>query len=73
MEAWIKYFVLKNSTADLSTITHKQLDRIFHQANAEYNVIDTSNPDLSAFRERGGKMLSYHGLVSSSLRPWHSN
>ena len=61
---WIKYFVLKNASADLTTMTHEQFDRIFQIANEEFPIIDSNDPDLRAFRDRGGKLLSYHGLVS---------
>jgi feruloyl esterase len=32
-------------------------------------LMDASNPDLSAFRKRGGKMIQYHGLLDGSIPP----
>lgn len=40
--------------------------------NSAFGNIDTNNPDLSAFRDRGGKMLTYHGL-SDPLVPSQSS
>ena len=32
-------------------------------------LMDASNPDLSAFRKRGGKLIQYHGLLDGSIPP----
>ena len=32
-------------------------------------LIDTINPDISAFRQRGGKLLQYHGWNDESMSP----
>jgi hypothetical protein len=29
------------------------------------SIVGTNDPDLSAFRDAGGKIVSYHGMVSS--------
>lgn len=36
---------------------------------ASFANIDTDNPDLSAFQGRGGKVLMYHGLADSLIKP----
>jgi feruloyl esterase len=33
------------------------------------SVYDASNPDLSAFRNRGGKLILYHGWADDSISP----
>ncbi|KAF4630690.1 hypothetical protein G7Y89_g7442 [Cudoniella acicularis] len=69
-EDWIKLFVLKNSSADLTTITHEQFDSIALSAIKEYDsIIGTNNPDLSVFKAKGGKMISYHGLSDQAIPP----
>jgi feruloyl esterase len=40
--------------------------------NSAFGNIDTNNPDLSAFRDRGGKMLTYHGLSDPLVAPQSS-
>ena len=36
---------------------------------ASFGNINTDNPDLSVFRDRGGKMLMYHGLADVLIPP----
>jgi feruloyl esterase len=36
---------------------------------ASFANIDTDNPDLSAFQNRGSKLLMYHGLADSLIKP----
>ena len=66
-DAWLKYFVKKDPGWDYTKI--KSVDeyaRLFHAGVQEYeSIIGTSDPDLSAFRDTGGKILTYHGLVST--------
>lgn len=35
-------------------------------------LLDANNPDLSAFRAHGGKMLQYHGWADTALTPFMS-
>lgn len=61
---WIQYFIMKNASADLTTMTHEQYDDLFRAGQQEYANYDSNDPDLSKFSARGGKMIAYHGLVS---------
>lgn len=70
LDKWIKYFVLRNSSADLSTLTRSEYDRIFHDSVQQYtSIIGTADPDLRPFRDAGGKMLTYHGLADPLIPP----
>jgi S-formylglutathione hydrolase FrmB len=61
---WIKIFVQKDLQYDTSKIKVKEFDQIFGASVEEYApIIGTDNPDLRAFRDAGGKIMSYHGLV----------
>jgi hypothetical protein len=74
MQEWIRLFVLKNSTADTTHLSLADYENIFDAAAQEYDsLIGTDDPDLSAFRRSGGKMITYHGLVRpfSQLPPSH--
>jgi hypothetical protein len=65
---WIKLFVQKDPNYDTSKIKQKEFDRIFKASVDEYSpIVGTDNPDLRKFREAGGKLLSWHGLVNSKL------
>jgi hypothetical protein len=62
---WLKLFLLKNASTDLSTMTREQFDRLAQLSTQMYDsIIGTNDPDLSAFKSRGGKLVSYHGVVS---------
>lgn len=37
--------------------------------NATSGTFDATNPDLSAFRDAGGKLLIYHGLADPAISP----
>ena len=37
--------------------------------DASFGGINTDNPDLSGFRDRGGKLLVYHGLADTLIPP----
>ena len=34
--------------------------------------LDATNPDLSRFRARGGKLIMYHGWNDPAISPWNS-
>lgn len=36
---------------------------------AEFGNINTDNPDLSPFKKRGGKMLTWHGPADELIMP----
>lgn len=61
---WIIYWIKKNPAFDPTSLTFDQYIKVFKQGVAEYqSIIGTNNPDLSHFKSRGGKLISYHGLV----------
>jgi hypothetical protein len=61
---WIRLFVKKEPKFDVTTMTRRDYQRVFHASVREFDsIIGTSYPDLSEFRESGGKMITYHGLV----------
>lgn len=66
---WIKYFVEKNATVDISKMSLEEFVRLSGKSKQMYNsVIGTNDPDLSAFKARGEKIVGYHGLVSPAFR-----
>ncbi|KPM50924.1 hypothetical protein CcI49_09060 [Frankia sp. CcI49] len=67
---WVKYFLLKQPSADIAAVTPTQLVSLIGQSQAEYKeIIGTGDPDLTAFRNRGGKILSWHGLADQLIFP----
>ena len=60
----------QNPQLDGNTITLPAYERFWEQSVEQYNtVFGTDNPDLTAFRDRGGKVVIWHGwadqLISS--------
>ncbi|MBY8882921.1 DUF6351 family protein [Actinacidiphila acidipaludis] len=59
---WVTTWLKKDPSFDVTTITYGQFTQLFRQSEAEYDtVIGTDDPDLSAFRDSGGKLLTWHG------------
>jgi hypothetical protein len=65
-EPWLKYFAKKDPNWDYTKITSiEEYARLFHVSSQEFDSIySAADPDLSAFRDAGGKMITYHGMVS---------
>jgi hypothetical protein len=62
---WLQLFVAKDPNLDFTNLTRKQFDRLAHLSKSTYDsVIGSSDPDLSSFREAGGKLVTFHGVVS---------
>jgi hypothetical protein len=65
---WFQYFLLHDPKWDWTTITPAQFELLWQQSVDQYgDVIGTDNPDLSGFRDRGGKIIIYHGLADQLI------
>ncbi|MFG2133953.1 tannase/feruloyl esterase family alpha/beta hydrolase [Streptomyces sp. NPDC048751] len=65
---WARTWLKKDPSFDISTITYSQFTRLFQQSEAEYDgIIGTDDPDLSAFRRSGGKLLTWHGQADQYI------
>jgi feruloyl esterase len=65
---WVKLWVAKAPSLDISKITYSRFTQLFQQSQAEYDkVIGTDDPDLSGFRRSGGKLLTWHGLADQYI------
>jgi feruloyl esterase len=67
---WFRYFLAQNPQLDWTTITPAAYERYWDQSVEQYSaVIGTDNPDLTSFRDHGGKVIIWHGwadqLISS--------
>ncbi len=59
---WYRYFLVQNPQLDWTTITPDLYERLWEQSVEQFGaVIGTDNPDLSEFRDRGGKAIVWHG------------
>ena len=67
---WIPLFIKKDPSFNQLNLTHEGYDKIFSASIKQYNsIIGTSKADLSPFKHAGGKLLTWHGLVSFSSLP----
>lgn len=69
-DSWIRNFLYKDVDHPTNNISYSEFDRLFYQSLDEYSsVLETSNPDLSAFRAHGGKIITWQGLADNLIMP----
>jgi Tannase and feruloyl esterase len=67
---WFRYFLAQDPKLNWTTITPAAYERYFDQSVEEFGaVIGTDNPDLTAFRDRGGKAILWHGWADPVITP----
>ena len=65
---WLKYFITQNPQYDWTTITSAAYNNFWDQSQEEYGtVIGTDNPDLTPFRDHGGKVILWHGWADQLI------
>jgi hypothetical protein len=65
---WLRYFITQNPQFDWSTMTYAAYERYWDQSMEQFGVvIGTDNPDLTAFRDRGGKEIVWHGWADQLI------
>ena len=65
---WLRYWITQNPQFDWKTITPAAYQHFWDQSVEQYGlVIGTDNPDLSAFRDHGGKLIVWHGWADQLI------
>jgi Tannase and feruloyl esterase len=66
---WIRYFLLQNPGWTWpENVTYDKYLLLFQQSVLQYQaVIATDDPDLSAFRDAGGKVVFWHGTADQLI------
>jgi len=65
-----RYWVYLDPDWDWKTLTYANYGQFFTDTvNKVGPVIGTDNPDLSAFKNRGGKLIMYHGWSDPLIMP----
>ncbi len=65
---WVRYWLLQNPQFDVNSLTPELFEHLWDQSVEEYGiVIGTDNPDLSAFRDHGGKIVLWHGWADQLI------
>jgi hypothetical protein len=65
---WFRFFLIQNPEWDWTTLTPAGFELLWRQSVEQFGeVIGTDNPDLAPFRDRGGKVIIYHGLADQLI------
>ncbi|KAJ4156165.1 hypothetical protein NW754_007789 [Fusarium falciforme] len=66
---WIKYFIAKDLDFDLTEINtlEKAIDFAYRSVYQWSSLLMNDNPQLSNFRDAGGKLLTWHGTADSLI------
>ena len=65
---WFRYFLTQDPKFDGNTVTPAGYERFWDQSVDQYgSVFGTDNPDLTAFRDRGGKAIVWHGWADQLI------
>ncbi|MGW0576786.1 tannase/feruloyl esterase family alpha/beta hydrolase [Streptomyces sp. NPDC002920] len=66
---WLGSWVQRNPDWDWHTLTYDKFVQLIDQSVKEFPAFSTDDPDVSAFRNNGGKLVLWHGqadpLISS--------
>jgi hypothetical protein len=65
---WFRFFLAQDPKLDGNAITHDRYERFWEQSVEQYGeVIGTDDPDLTEFRNRGGKAIVWHGWADQLI------
>ena len=65
---WYRYFLTQDPKFDGNNITPDAYERFWDQSVEQYGaVFGTDNPDLTAFRDHGGKAIVWHGWADQLI------
>ena len=67
---WWRFFLNQNPQWDWHTLTREAYENYWTQSVEEFSaVLATDNPNLAPFRDRGGKVILWHGLADQLIYP----
>ncbi len=65
---WFRYFLLQDPDWDWKSLTPGGFELLWRQSVEQYGAIfGTDDPDLTPFRDRGGKLIIYHGQTDQLI------
>jgi len=68
--SWFGTWLQRNPSWDWRTLTYAKFDKLFQQSVRQFsNIFAANNPDLSAFKADGGKIIIWHGLSDQLIFP----
>jgi feruloyl esterase len=67
---WYRYFLVLSPGFDGASVTRGEFELCFNQSVEQFApVFSADNPDLTRFRDRGGKVIITHGLADQLIPP----
>ena len=67
LEYWV-YYLAQDAKWDWSTLTYAGFEQFWTKSVEQYGaVIGTDDPDLTRFRDRGSKIIIYHGTADQLI------
>jgi hypothetical protein len=67
---WWRYFLKQNPQWDPLTLSYGAYEQALDQSLEQFSaVLATDNPDLTAYRDHGGKIVLWHGLSDQLIYP----
>ncbi|KAH7021389.1 Tannase/feruloyl esterase [Microdochium trichocladiopsis] len=67
---WLRTFLSADKSLDPATLTWAEYTDLFEVSTSQFeSVIGTSDANLERFAQRGGKLLTWHGLVDQLIPP----
>jgi feruloyl esterase len=73
--SYFKYMVLKDPNWDWKSLSFsdpKNFVMIEEASKKLGTILDSTNPDLTPFEKRGGKLIMYHGWLDQNISPRNS-
>ncbi|MEO6244488.1 MAG: tannase/feruloyl esterase family alpha/beta hydrolase [Opitutaceae bacterium] len=65
---WLKYFIVQDAKWEGATLSRAEFELLFNQSAELYGpVFGADNPDLTHFRDRGGKLIITHGFADQLI------
>ena len=65
---WFRYFLTQDPKFDGNAVTPMGYERFWDQSVEQYGIVfGTDNADLTAFRDRGGKAIIWHGWADQLI------
>jgi pimeloyl-ACP methyl ester carboxylesterase len=65
---WYQYFLRQDPKWDFTTLTPSGFELLWIQSVEQYGAVyGTDDPDLTRFRDGGGKVIIYHGLADQLI------
>ena len=67
---WFRFFLTQDPQWDWKTMSRGAYEQLWDQSVEEFSaVLATDDPDLTAFRDHGGKILMWHGQSDPLIYP----